>query len=201
MIAAQDRRLDMLNVKYVMVTAPSEQFDLLTQQSERFTRVFQQPGVAVFENRSALPRFFSVPASGIEVIPSMSTQLDRLKESTFEPERTVIFSERPAVVGGSEDDPAETRIEIRERWNNGYRIRTDSAGAAVVVVSQMYYPGWKASVDGLPTRVYPVDMALTGFLVPSGVHEVTLYFRPNSFLIGLAISILSVALAVVAVRR
>ena len=97
MVAARDRRLDMLNVKYVMVTAPSEQFDLLTQQSDRFTRLFQQPGVAVFENRTVLPRFFSVPVSGVEVIPSMSAQLERLKEATFAPERSVIFSERPAV--------------------------------------------------------------------------------------------------------
>jgi hypothetical protein len=201
MAAAQDRRLDMLNVKYVMVTAPSEQFDLLSQQSERFTHVFQQPGAAVFENRTALPRFFSVPVSGIEVIPSMSGQLERLKEATFAPERSVIFAERPAVIGASEDDPAATRIEILERWNNGYRIRTDSTGPAVVVVSQMYYPGWKASVDGLSTPVYPVDMALTGFIVPSGVHEVRLYFRPNSFLIGLAISLLSLGIAAVALRR
>jgi hypothetical protein len=201
MIAARDRRLDMLNVKYVMVTAPGEQFDLMTQQNDRFTRVFQQPGVAVFENRTVLPRFFSVPVSRIEVVPSISGQLDRLKEATFSPERSVIFSELPVVGGNPEDSRTETRVEILERGNNGYRIRTDSTGPAVVVVSQMYYPGWKASVDGLPTPVFPVDMALTGFIVPSGVHEVRLFFRPNSFLIGLAISILSLAIAAVCLRR
>ena len=88
-----------------------------------------------------------------------------------------------------------------DRWNNGYRIRTESAGPAVVVVSQMYYPGWKASVDGSSARVYPVDVALTGFIVPSGLHEVRLYFRPNSFLLGLAISIVSLTAALVALRR
>jgi len=197
---APDRRLDMLNVKYVMVTAPGQQFDLLTQQTDRFTRVFQQPGVAVFENRTVLPRFFSVPVSRIEVIPSMSDQLARLKESTFDPERSVILSQRP-VIGGPENDESVAKIDILDRWNNGYQIRTDSAGPAVVVVSQMYYPGWKASVDGLPARVYPVDVALTGFIVPSGVHEVQLYFRPNSFLVGLATSILSLAIIAIAVRR
>jgi hypothetical protein len=199
-MTAPDRRLDMLNVKYVLVTAPSEQFDLLTQQNDRFTRVFQQPGVAVFENRTVLPRFFSVPVSRIEVITSMSAQLARLKESTFEPEGSVIFSERPAAIGDSQDQ-AKTQIDILERWNNGYRIRTDSTAPAVVVVSQMYYPGWKASVDGQPTSVYPVDVALTGFIIPSGIHEVRLYFRPNSFLIGLTISILSLAIAAVCLRR
>ena len=62
---------------------------------------------------------------------------------------------------------------------------------SVVVVSQMHYPGWRASADGLEIPVYPVDLALTGFIAPSGIHEIRLFFRPSSFSIGLALSIVS----------
>ena len=109
----------------------------------------------VFENRTAFTILLSA-VSRIEVIPSVSAQLARLKEPTFEPEGSVIF--RTAGRGGdSGDDQAKAQIDILERWNNGYRI--PHRFPLLVVVSQMYYPGWKASVDGLPTLVYPVDAA------------------------------------------
>jgi uncharacterized membrane protein YfhO len=55
----------------------------------------------------------------------------------------------------------------------------------------MYYPGWKATVDGTPVSVYPVNLALTGIIVPAGSHEIRLFFQPRTFRIGLVISLLS----------
>jgi uncharacterized membrane protein YfhO len=60
-----------------------------------------------------------------------------------------------------------------------------------LVVSQTYYPGWQAAVDGIPTNVFRVDGTLTGVAVPAGTHEVRLVFRPLSFRIGLGLTMLS----------
>ena len=60
-VNSSDRRFDMLNVKYLPVTVPGHEFDLLSSRPDRFTIVYQEPTVAVFENRSALPRAFAAP--------------------------------------------------------------------------------------------------------------------------------------------
>jgi hypothetical protein len=202
-LAARDRRLDMLNVKYLLVSRPGAEFDMISA-SDRFAPVFSQDSVAVFENKTALPRFFCVPVSGIEVIAETSAQLSRLKDSNFDPERSVIFSEAPGEIGRPSSKPTalEARVQITSKGINGHRLRVESNEPSILVVSQMYYPGWKATVDGSEVPVYPVDLSLTGILVPGGSHDVRLFFQPASFKIGLALSLVSVVIVVYcAVRR
>jgi hypothetical protein len=192
-LAARDRRLDMLNVKYMLVTKPGPQFDLLSA-SGRFVPVFAQEHVAVFENKTALPRFWTVPLSGVEVIPGASAQLARLKESSFDPERSVLLAERPSGTGSQN---MSENVAVLERGMNGYRLRVDSGAPAVLVVSQIYYPGWKARVDGSDVPVYPANAGLTALVIPSGSHEVRLFFRPTSFEVGLVITVVAVLVAAV----
>src|SRR5207237_9517945 len=93
-LAVPDRRFDMLNVKYLIASNPGPQFDMLSS-SNRFVPVFSNGLVGVFENKTALPRFFALPLSGIEVKRDMSAQLAQLKEVTFDPEKSVLLAEMP----------------------------------------------------------------------------------------------------------
>ena len=196
-LAAPDRRFDMLNVKYLMVSRPGLEFDTVSA-SDRFVPVFSQESVAVFENKTALPRFFCVPLSGVEVIAEPSAQLSRLKEPTFDPERLVLFSEAPDEINriSSEAAALAARVQVIDKGINGYRLRVESNAPSILVISQMYYPGWRATVDGSHVRVYPVNVSLTGILVPSGSHDIRLFFQPTSFRIGLALSLVSVVIGV-----
>jgi hypothetical protein len=203
-LGVRDRRFDMLNVKYLMVSNPGPQFDLIAAQPDRFVPAFSQASVAVFENKTALGRFLSVPLQGIEVIAGTSAQLARLRESSFDPERSVIFPEPPVGLRAatSQPGPLDARIEVGEKRINGYELRTQSNAPAVIVVSQMYYPGWKAMVDGAATQVYPVNVALTGIIVPAGAHDVRLFFQPMSFRIGLLVSLASLGvMCLLLIRR
>jgi hypothetical protein len=183
----------MLNIKYLLVSKPGPQFDELSK-ANGFVPVFSQERVAVFENKAALPRFFSVPVAGIEVIPQSDGQLARLKEASFDPEKSVIFREKPAMPATTSSVGVnKAQIDVVDKGINGYRLRVESNGPAVVVVSQIFYPGWKATVDGVEIPVYGVNVALTGMVLPGGSHDVHLFFRPASFRVGSAISLVSVA--------
>ena len=176
-----------------MVGHPGPQFDILSA-SDRFAPVFSKGLVAVFENRAVLPRFFGVPLSGIEVIPETAVQLARIKESTFDPQRNVVISERPSGADSTAQGELHIRAEVFDyRGINGYGVRLESDQPSVLVVSQMYYPGWRARIDGSEIRVFPVDVALTGMVIPSGTHELRLSFQPASFRIGLLISLAALA--------
>jgi uncharacterized membrane protein YfhO len=82
-------------------------------------------------------------------------------------------------------------------------IRAAAGEPSVLVVSQTYYPGWKAIVDGKATEVFPVNMTLTGVAVEPGTHDIRLVFDPMSFKVGAGLTLLSliIGVALVAVRK
>ena len=59
------------------------------------------------------------------------------------------------------------------------------------MLSDVYYPGWQARIDGKPTMVYQTDYVLRGVALPAGDHVVDFEFRPLGFDIGLVLSAIS----------
>ena len=50
----------------------------------------------------------------------------------------------------------------------------------MAVFSEIYYPGWTATIDGKPVEVARVNYVLRALRVPAGHHEIVLAFRPTS---------------------
>ena len=67
----------------------------------------------------------------------------------------------------------------------------------MVIAGETYVPGWQASVDGKPARLYEVYSALRGVVVDAGRHRVEMRYRPKSVLIGAIMTALGIAGAVV----
>ncbi len=57
------------------------------------------------------------------------------------------------------------------------------------MLSETYYPGWKAWLDDQPVPIYSTDIALRGVIVPAGAHRVRMEFRPLILPISLGISL------------
>ena len=83
-------------------------------------------------------------------------------------------------------------VEIVDSDVNGYRFSVEAAIPGVLVVSQNFYPGWKAFINGRPASVFPADHALTGIAVPAGRYDVNFQFQPSSFKVGASLSIIVV---------
>lgn len=197
-VKSTDRRIDMLNVKYFVLTPNAPVFPQFAA-TERFRQVFNNGYVAIFENKSVLPRAFAVPASGIEVPGDTNAELERLRSASFDPEQSVILAELPpsqAVRVEPATTPFNSQIEMIDSQVNQLSFRAATSGAAVFVLSQTWFPGWKATVDGEEVPVLRANMALTGILLPAGSHEVRFVFQPLSFRIGAAITILTASIIV-----
>ncbi|TWT07148.1 YfhO family protein [Planococcus sp. CPCC 101016] len=78
-----------------------------------------------------------------------------------------------------------------EYGNNTINGHYNAEEEAVLFLSIPYSEGWKASIDGQPVDTFPVHSAYTGILAPSGEHAIALKYRPEGFLSGLLISIIS----------
>lgn len=76
-----------------------------------------------------------------------------------------------------------------ESWSpNKQSWQVNSPSGGTFVLSQMYDPNWRATIDGASASVTPVDHVLTGVQVPSGTHKITLVYKPKAFTFGLATS-------------
>ena len=76
------------------------------------------------------------------------------------------------------------------------RIEFESRNAAdrFLVLSEVFYPGWKALVDGAEVEIHRTDYALRGVKVPLGAHKIEFLYEPASFKRGATISGLGVVL-------
>ena len=72
---------------------------------------------------------------------------------------------------------------------------------AFLYVSDTYYPGWRAYVDGKETKIYRANLAFRAVEVPKGKHTVVFKYVPMSFYIGLCLTIFGILLCIWLWRR
>ncbi len=71
------------------------------------------------------------------------------------------------------------------------QMETQSPVDGLLIVSEICYPGWKATLDGKPVTLLCADGILRAIPVPAGSHTVELRFAPNSFRLGMGLSVLA----------
>ncbi|MBI3566858.1 MAG: YfhO family protein [Gemmatimonadetes bacterium] len=69
---------------------------------------------------------------------------------------------------------------------------------SALVVSENYYPGWHATVDGKPATVDRADLVLMGIPLPEGATKVELTFASDTYARGKAVTLAAIALALLA---
>ena len=194
LLKLKDRRVDMLNTRYILAPTPNPSAAALRSQTDRFRFVFAAGHTDVFENLHAMPRAFVIPATGIEVIADEALQLARLKNPAFDPQHSVILADAGNAgsnSGGSAAASDIARVEWIHRDANSFQLKVNAPSPSVLVASQIYYPGWKASIDGAAVPVVPANYALTAISLPSGQHDVRFSYDPASIRIGATVSALS----------
>jgi uncharacterized membrane protein YfhO len=72
-------------------------------------------------------------------------------------------------------------------------IDVTAANSGMLVLSEMYYPGWVAKVNGQATKIYRVDGGLRGIPVSAGGNRVEVEYASTTFRVGAAISLLTLA--------
>ena len=144
-----------------------------------------------------LPRAWLVDRA--EVIPGESATLDRLNEAGFDPARTVLL-EKAAVLAlaGSGTPPGQARVRILD--DGSLDIAVHATDNAYLVLSEVFYPGWRAEVDGRDVALERADYLITALPLGPGEHRVLYRYDPVSFKLGAAatalVCLLALALAV-----
>ena len=97
---------------------------------------------------------------------------------------SVILSDPSVILSDSEES-----IDMVSYAPNRLKYHYTTSQDRVAVFSEIYYPdGWHATVDGQPLDLFRADWTLRAALLPAGVHNVEMYFMPESYRIGAGIS-------------
>jgi uncharacterized membrane protein YfhO len=80
-------------------------------------------------------------------------------------------------------------------------VNVDLWCRGLLVVSETFYPGWEAYVDGKPQPIYEVFGALRGVVLESGSHRVEMRYRPGVVTLGAAVSFSALALSLLLIAR
>ncbi len=181
----QTRLYDMLNVGYVLVRDG-------TPLPEKFVLAFDAPGdLAVYRNPDAFPQAWFVSRS--LPVPNADDALAALIQPDFDPAQTVILigqdGEQPAAVEAqspsAQPRTIQSPISGLQSSANTLRLTLSAPDSGFLVLSQAWYPGWQATINGAEVPVLRANYALRAVAVPAGELVVELEFSPRSWRWGL----------------
>ena len=168
--------LSLLNVRYVAAEFPIPMEGL--DEIARFDSTY------LYENADVLPRAFVVP----EVVP-----VEEFDEAmAWLKARDVRQLAHAAVVQGGRTLSSPAALNAGLTWRritpNLLELEVSLAHPGFLVLSQAWYPDWRARIDGEPAEVWKTNGALSGVYVPSGEHSVAFAYRPHWTWVGGVVS-------------
>jgi len=169
--------LGMMNMKYLI---SSENIN-----SESYKLVFDGAR-KIYENKKFLSRAYIVRKA--EVLPEEKV-LDYIFSKDFNPGEEIVISKsckfREQQVKNADIKP---RARIIKYSSNEVEIIASSPGNSFLFISDSYYPGWKAYIDGKETEIIRANYVFRAVPVPEGAHRLEFIYKPLSFKAGLLIS-------------
>ncbi|OUC14460.1 MAG: hypothetical protein B0A82_11910 [Alkalinema sp. CACIAM 70d] len=158
--------------------------------SPKWKQVEPSDAGTIYENQQVLPRAWLVSKT-VRLAPSEivnAIQTSRLPEGgVYEPEKVALVENAAAVFQGL-DLGTVGQVRVVQRAEAMLEVQTKAPSEAFLVLSDAYYPGWQATIDGKPTRIFQTNYIQRGVKVPAGEHVVRFEFHPLSFKIGVGIT-------------
>ncbi len=166
-------------------------------------RIVHMGDVKTYENMANLPRGYLVhrlyPAG------DEAAALARMRDPDFQwgTEAVVEADPTPAVAQPPAEAPES--VEVIDYRPEEITMRVQAAAAGLVVLSDSYYPGWRAWLDGQEVSILRANQSQRGVAVGPGQHTLVFRYQPRSVTLGFGLSVFSLALLVgaafVLVRR
>lgn len=145
-------------------------------QAEVFTA---QSGVKVYQSALAFPRVWTVHQA--VAVRSENQIVPAFEDPNLDLRHTALFlGEAPKLSTCGGDD----RATLLKSDFDSVAIQADMKCAGLVVLSDNYFPGWTATVDGKPAKIWEAYTVIRGVEVGPGRHQIEMRYRPLSVIVG-----------------
>lgn len=185
--------LDYLNVKYVVTTPRADPHD-----PQRYALVYDGRDGRVFENTTALPRFYPVPTVILEF---NNNRFMRLLQKHYEWDTTVLVKNLPVTSDRMRLDLLAPRpatspratMRMTEASATDFRMTGFAPRYTFIVSSIPFWPGWKIENNGKPLPQMRINGAFMGFVVPPGRIDAHVWYSPATFWAGVWVAVGAIA--------
>jgi len=187
--------IDLYGVKYVISMIPIEEgahFELIYSRLEGLQGerkdLLKENTIKLYRNRNFLRRAWLVNA--FRVMDSKSI-LSMMASKEFDPRREVLLEETPPSgnfpqKGGVGDGG---KVEFISESNNRLDLQVRATENVLLVLSDTYFPGWRALVNGKQRKIYRANYNFRAIPLEVGEWEIKFIYDPVSFKIGAWVSL------------
>lgn len=167
---------------------------LLTQRlPEHWRKVYDYDSVQIYENPRALPRAWIVPQAKAVSEDEALRAIRGENAQPFNPREVALLEigdeSKPDLPQTTFAQHPEAKIVHYEP--NRLTIETKADNRGILVVSEMNYPGWEATIDDQPVTIFQTNYLLRGIMLPAGSHRVEMRYTAPGARLGAIISALA----------
>ncbi len=166
--------LNMLNVKYLVSKK---------QINHPYFQLKFSGTKNVYLNKGVLPRAWLI--NKIKYVSDQVTSLEMVLKNEFNPSQEAIVINKNDI---RIDSNTTGEVLIKQYSENEIILSVNTTGESFLVLSENYYPHWKAEIDGQETTIYQTNHILRGIEVPEGNHSVRFWYDNSKWKISRYIS-------------
>jgi hypothetical protein len=195
--------VDLYGVKYIISVTPIEDgnhFELIYSRIEglqgRKEDLLKENTIKLYKNHHVLPRAWLV--KDFRILDAHKILFTMIRKD-FYPDKEVLLEEVPPSLtlphkgGGGGGGVVQLILEK----NNELHLRVRTTGDTLLVLSDTYFPGWKAFVNGKETKIYRANYAFRAIALGAGINHVEFVYDPVSFKLGAIITFLTIMVCLV----
>jgi len=156
------------------------------QEFNPFELIKTFPTYYLYQNKEAMPRAFMIHEAVFS--DNDSDVLIGLKNSSFDWKKTVILSGK----GSNMHFPiTNSKVRIYDYKPTDIKIQVTSSQPGFLVLSDTYYPGWNAYINGSKVEIFRANYAFRAIEIDSGNHNIEFKYEPVSVYLGAIVSLIS----------
>ena len=178
----RQRILDLLGVKYILnKITPSDTLapDHVTFPENRFSLKWQSGPWQIYESKEALPRIF---LASDYIVRKDDQIISTIFDKNINLSKTIILEES---IPNFKPSEGLSEVKLTNYSPNKIDIFIKSEVNKILFISDNYFNGWNAFIDGEKSKIYRANYTFRAVPVPAGNHNVVFEYRPQSFYYGL----------------
>jgi hypothetical protein len=167
--------------------------------------------IKIYDSLGVLPRAFIVHKA--ELVRDDTAALAVMQDASFDPSAKAVLNGNTSscgvsdsvLVGGTDQDSQVDRLRSEGASITEYRpervsIEANLSEPGVLLLTDAWYPGWQATVDGEPVTICRANLLFRAIALGPGQHRVVVTFRPLGHRVGCAVSSMGLLLLVIVGR-
>lgn len=181
--------IDYLNVDLLL--ADTRDTFITGKIPDRFELIEKTSKYSLYKNKKSAPPFFSV-SHAISYQSRDDAETDILNGKSDLRKTVILELENKDVLRRWNincSEKSRSDVKIVNYTPNRVILSVNADCNGILSSSEIYYPGWKAEIDGKKTDILLANTAFRAIYLPSGNHKVIFYYQPDIYYLGGLISI------------